>query len=125
MNNINYLIYHNPRCFKSGESLKLLRLKNQNFKIIEYLKVKIDKPVLKKTIQCLNTNFYDVIRDKEIIFKNLKINKLKLTIDEIVDLINVNPILLQRPLITKYIGYEPIKTIISRPSKGTLSLISY
>ena len=45
MNNINYLIYHNPRCFKSRESLKLLRLKNQNFKIIEYLKVKIDKPV--------------------------------------------------------------------------------
>ena len=63
------------------------------------MKVKIVKPVLKKTIQCLNTNFYDVIRDKEIIFKNLKINKLKLTIDEIVDLINVNPILLQRPLI--------------------------
>jgi arsenate reductase len=99
MNNINYLIYHNPRCSKSRESLELLKLKNQNFKIIEYLKVKIDKPVLKKTIQCLNTNFYDVIRDKEIIFKNLKINKLKLTIDEIVDLINVNPILLQRPLI--------------------------
>ena len=125
MNNINYLKYHNPRCSKSRESLELLKLKNQNFKIIEYLKVKIDKPVLKKTIQCLNTNFYDVIRDKEIIFKNLKINKLKLTIDEIVDLINVNPILLQRPLITKYIGYEPIKTIISRPSERTLSLISY
>ena len=89
------------------------------------MKVKIDKPVLKKTIQCLNTDFYDVIRDKEIIFKNLKINKLKLTIDEIVDLINVNPILLQRPLITKYIGYKPIKTIISRPSERTLSLISY
>ena len=89
------------------------------------MKVKIVKPVLKKTIQCLNTNFYDVIRDKEIIFKNLKINKLKLTIDEIVDLINVNPILLQRPLITKYIGYEPIKTITSRPSERTLSLISY
>ena len=125
MNNINYLIYHNPRCSKSRESLELLKLKNQNFKIIEYLKVKIDKPVLKKTIQCLNTNFYDVIRDKEIIFKNLKINKLKLTIDEIVDLINVSPILLQRPLITKYIGCEPIKTIISRPSERTLSLISY
>ena len=52
MNNINYLIYHNPRCSKSRESLELLKLKNQNFKIIEYLKVKIDKPVLKKTIQC-------------------------------------------------------------------------
>jgi arsenate reductase-like glutaredoxin family protein len=89
------------------------------------LKVKINKPVLKKTIQCLNTNFYDVIRDKEIVFKSLKINKFKLTIDEIVDLITLNPILLQRPLITKYIGYEPIKTIISRPSERTLSLISY
>ena len=48
MNNINYLIYHNPRCSKSRESLELLKLKNQNFKIFEYLKVKIDKPVLKK-----------------------------------------------------------------------------
>ena len=73
--------------------MELLRLKNQNFKIIEYLKVKIDK--------------------------------LKLTIDEILDLITVSPILLQRPLIIKYIGYEPIKTIISRPSERTLSLISY
>ena len=89
------------------------------------MKIKIDKPILKKTTQCLNTNFYDVIRDKEIIFKNLKINKLKLTIDERVDFINVNPILLQRPLITKHIGYEPIKTIISRPSERTFSLVSY
>ena len=76
-------------------------------------------------MQCLNTNFYDVIRDKEIIFKNLKINKLKLTIDEIVDLITVNPILPQRPLITKYTSYEPIKTIISRPSERAFSLVSY
>ena len=79
----------------------------------------------KKKTQYLNTIFFDVIRDKEIIFKNLKINNLKLTIDDIIDLITVNPILLQRPLITKYIGYKPIKTIISRPSERTLSLISY
>ena len=45
MNNINYLIYHNPICSKSRESMDLLRLKNQNFKIIEYSKVKIYKPV--------------------------------------------------------------------------------
>ena len=79
----------------------------------------------KKKTQYLNTIFFDVIRDKEIIFKNLKINNLKLTIDDIIDLITVNPILLQRPLIKKYIGCEPIKTIISRPSERTLSLISY
>ena len=124
MKNFNYLIYHNPRCSKSRQSLELLETKKLDFKIIEYLKVKINKVVLKQSIQCLDTEYCNVIRDKESLFKSLKIDKLKLTLDEIVDLIKNNPILLQRPLITKYIGHDPIKTIISRPSNKTLLLIN-
>ena len=115
MKNISYCVYHNPMCSKSKQSLELLNKRTNNFYIIEYLKVKINNQALKKSIQCLVLPYYDIIRDQNIIFKNMNIYKITLTIDQITNLIIENPILLQRPLITKYKNKQAIKSIIGRP----------
>ena len=101
MKNISYCVYHNPMCSKSRQSLELLSQRTNSFYIIEYLKVKINDQAFKKSIQCLVLPYYDIIRDQNIIFKNMNIDKITLTIDQITNLIIENPALLQRPLITK------------------------
>ena len=115
MNNISYCVYHNPMCSKSRQSLELLNKRTNNFYIIEYLKVKINDQAFKKSIQCLILPYYDIIRDQNIIFKNMNIDKITLTIDQITNLIIENPALLQRPLITKYKNKKAIKSVIGRP----------
>ena len=102
-------------CSKSRQSLELLSQRTNSFYIIEYLKVKINDQAFKKSIQCLVLPYYDIIRDQNIIFKNMNIDKITLTIDQITNLIIENPILLQRPLITKYKNKQAIKSIIERP----------
>ena len=115
MKTISFCIYHNPRCSKSRQTLELLKLKTNNFIIIEYLKIIINKENLKESLKYLDVPMYNVIRDNEITYKNMKINKIELSVNEILELIIQNPTLLQRPLVTKYVNSEAVTSIISRP----------
>ena len=115
MNITKFSIYHNPKCSKSRQTLELLKIKTNNYEMIEYLKIKIIKQDLKESLKYLDTPIYNVIRDNEIIFRNMKVNKIDLSVDEILELIIQSPILLQRPLVTKYINSKAVMSIISRP----------
>jgi arsenate reductase len=90
-------------------------MKTTNYEMIEYLKIKIIKRDLKESLKYLDVPIYNVIRDNEIIFKNMKINKIDLHINAVLNLIIRNPMLLQRPLVTKYVNDKAVMSIISRP----------
>ena len=115
MKTTSFCIYHNPRCSKSRQTLKLLKLKTNNYTIIEYLKIKINKENLRESLKYLDVPINTIIRDNEITYKKMKINKEKILVNEILELIIKSPILLQRPLVTKYINSKAVMSIISRP----------
>ena len=110
-----YQIYHNSRCSKSRQALELLKSKTKNYKIIKYLEVGIDENDLGAILNSQNISKDELIRKNEITFKNLNLSKYELNENDIKKLIITNPILLQRPLITKYTGGLLIKTVIGRP----------
>ena len=110
-----YQIYHNPRCSKSRQALELLKSKTKNYKIIKYLEVGIDENDLGAILNSQNISKDELIRKNEITFKNLNLSKYELNENDIKKLIITNPILLQRPLITKYSGGLLIKSVIGRP----------
>ena len=110
-----YKIYHNSRCSKSRQALELLKLKTKNYKIIKYLEVGIDENNLEAILDLQDISKDELIRKNEITFKNLNISKHELNENDIKRLIIANPILLQRPLITKYTGGLLIKSVIGRP----------
>ena len=110
-----YQIYHNSRCSKSRQALELLKSKTKNYKIIKYLEVGIDENDLGAILNSQNISKDELIRKNEITFKNLKLSKYELNENDIKKLIITNPILLQRPLITKYTGGLLIKSVIGRP----------
>ena len=95
-------IYHNPRCAKSREALDLIRKKNIEPDIIEYLKQKITKEELKKLLMKLDLKPHDIIRVNEEWMR------------EILE----NPILMERPIVVKC-----NKGILARPPERVNELI--
>ena len=119
-----YQIYHNSRCSKSRKALELLKLKTENYKIIKYLEVGIDVNELSSIINSKDISKDDLIRKNENTFKNLNVSEIELNKNEIKKLIIENPILLQRPLITKYIGGILVKSLIGRPPETVNTLFN-
>ena len=122
MKQVLYHIFHNPRCSKSREALKLLSVKTDDYKIIKYLEVEINKRDLTKIIEQLKISSNNILRKNEKTYKNLKLSNTNLTIIEIVNLILTYPILLQRPIIAKYQNNNLVKTLIGRPPEKILSI---
>ena len=123
MKQVLYHIFHNPRCSKSREALKLLSVKTDDYKIIKYLEVEINKRDLTKIIEQLKISSNNILRKNEKTYKNLKLSNTNLTINEIVNLILTYPILLQRPIIAKYQNNNLLKTLIGRPPEEILSIL--
>ena len=123
MKQVLYHIFHNPRCSKSREALKLLSVKTDDYKIIKYLEVEINKKDLTKIIEELKISSNNILRKNEKTYKNLKLSNTNLTIIEIVNLILTYPILLQRPIIAKYQNNNLVKTLIGRPPEEILSIL--
>jgi len=123
MKQVLYHIFHNPRCSKSREALKLLSVKTDDYKIIKYLEVEINKRDLTKIIEQLKISSNNILRKSEKTYTNLKLSNTSLTINEIVNLILTYPILLQRPIIAKYQNNNLVKTIIGRPPEKILSIL--
>ena len=119
-----YKIYHNSRCSKSRKALELLKLKTENYKIIKYLEVGIDVNELSSIINSKDIPIDNLIRKNEITFKNLNVSEIELNKNKIKKLIIENPILLQRPLITKYIGGMLVKSLIGRPPEKVNTLFN-
>ena len=119
-----YQIYHNSRCSKSRKALELLKLRTESYKIIRYLEIGINENVLQSILNSKNIPKDDLIRKNEISFKNLNQSKIELNKNKIKKLIIENPILLQRPLITKYIGGMLVKSLIGRPPEKVNTLFN-
>lgn len=101
----------------------MLKLKTDDYQVIKYLEVELNKKNLTEIINKIDTSTNDVLRKNEIIYKNLDLGNINLSIDKIVDIIILNPILLQRPLIAKYENNELAETIIARPPEEILSIL--
>ena len=95
-----------------------------NYKVIKYLEVANDENELLSIIKSKDFLKDDLIRKNEITFKNLNVSKVELNKTEIKRLIIENPILLQRPLITKYIDGLLVKSVIGRPPETVNTLFN-
>ena len=93
-------IYHNPRCGKSRQTLALLKEKESNFEIIEYLKTPPSAEELKSILELLKMKPLELIRRGESIFKENFKGK-ELTDDQWIKAMVENPILIERPIVVK------------------------
>ena len=122
MTQVSFKIYHNPRCSKSRKVLEILNSKTKDLKIKKYLEDGIDIIELKSILSLNKISKDEIIRNNESSYRDLKLTKKDLSTDEIINYIVKFPILLQRPLISKYRNNELVKAVIGRPPETVLNL---
>ena len=112
-------ILHNPRCSKSRQGKKLLEDKNITFETILYLDEQISKIEMGKIVNNFSDSPILLVRTKEKLFKELKINKEDLNDKKyVIELLSKYPKLIERPLLL-----SEKETIIGRPPENFLELI--
>lgn len=115
---MSMIYYHNPRCTKSREGLKLLEESQKSFTIKEYLKEALTQKEIKELFENLNLEPLEAIRTKETIYKELGLKEKNLTKDQWAKIIVENPVLLERPILVK-----GKKAVIGRPVENLKKLI--
>lgn len=113
------IIYHNPRCSKSRQTLALLQDNDVDVEIIEYLKTPPDEKQLKAILKKLAIRPAELIRKKESVFKELKLAD-KLDDDQaLIKAMYANPALMERPIVL-----VNNKATIGRPPENVLAILS-
>ena len=102
-------VYHNNRCGKSREAIKILEASGKEFEIIKYLEYPPTFDELKNLLDKLNYNPLELVRQNELLWKENFKGK-DLSNEEIIKALVLNPILIERPIII----FED-KAIIARP----------
>ncbi len=112
------VIYHNPRCTKSRQTLELLRSKGIEPKVIEYLKAPPDEATIEKLLRLLGIEPIDLIRKGEEAYKTLGLEKKAGDRKALVRAMAEHPILIERPIVV--IGG---KARIGRPPERVLEIL--
>ncbi len=112
-------IYHNPKCGTSRNTLALIQNTGIEPEVIEYLKTPPSKQELKALINKMGVPVRDVIRAKEPLYLELKLDDASLSDDDLLDAIVANPILINRPIVVTELGVK-----LCRPSELVLDILS-
>lgn len=113
-----FVIYHNPRCSKSRQTLALLQSQKIEPRIVEYLKKPLKLSELKKLLSLLKVPAKDMVRTKEAQWESAKLDIKKATDNQILNAIAKEPVLLERPIVTR----DSKKAVIGRPPENVKKL---
>ena len=115
---MSIIMYHNPRCSKSRQTLALLNDRGIEPEIIEYLKTPPDAHQLKKILQLLGLSPRDLMRTKEIEYKENNLDSKTLSDDQLIAALIKNPVLIERPIVL-----ANGKAAIGRPPENVLEIL--
>lgn len=97
---MSVVIYHNPRCSKSRETLALLEKKNIQPQVVKYLEEPLSVALLKELYAQLGlTQVRDMMRTKEDLYKELNLADVRLSDDALFAAMVENPKLIERPIV--------------------------
>lgn len=111
-------IYHNPRCSKSREALKLLQEKGIEPDIVKYLETPPDHPTLSKVLDMLGMEPRDLMRKKEKEYKANGLDNPDLTREQLINAMIAHPRLIERPIVIK-----DGKAALGRPPETVLQVL--
>ena len=113
----NVTIWHNPRCGKSRDGLKLLEEKGIDTEVVRYLDTPPTKEELVALLKMLGITARELMRTKEAIYKELDLKEVT-DEDQLIEAMVNNPKLIERPIVIK-----EGKAAIGRPIENIVDLI--
>ena len=115
---MSVVIYHNPRCSKSRETLQLLHENKIEPDVVEYLNEPPTKTRLKQLLKMLGMEPRELMRRGEPEYKALGLDDPALSRDQLVDAMVEFPKLIERPIVVK-----GDKAAIGRPPQTVLEIL--
>lgn len=112
------LIWHNPRCGKSREGLKLLETQDKPFEVVKYLDKTLTKEEINEVLSKLGySSARELMRTQEKVYKELALKEVT-DEEKLVEAMAANPKLIERPIIIK-----GDKAVVARPAEKLLEIL--
>jgi arsenate reductase (glutaredoxin) len=115
---MDIVIYHNPACGTSRNTLGLIRNTGVEPQIIEYLKNPPNRAELVSLIARMGIPARELLRKKGTPYEELNLGDSALTDDQLIDAMMAHPILINRPIVVTPNGVK-----LCRPSEAVLDIL--
>jgi arsenate reductase len=112
------IIYHNPACGTSRNTLAMIRDAGIEPHVIEYLKTPPSRALLQQLVARMGLSVRDLLREKGTPYAELGLGNAALTDDQLLDAMMAHPILINRPIVVTPKGVK-----LCRPSELVLDLL--
>jgi arsenate reductase len=112
------VIYHNPACGTSRNTLALIRHAGIEPTIVEYLSSPPSREKLRELVAAMGLSVRALLREKGTPYAALGLADPCWTDEQLLDFIGAHPILMNRPVVS-----TPLGTKLCRPSEEVLELL--
>lgn len=112
------IIYHNPDCGTSRNTLAMIRNAGIEPHVIEYLKTPPSRAMLRQLIERAGLTPRQVLREKGTPYAELGLGDENLSDDALIDAMMDHPLLINRPLVVSPLGVR-----LCRPSEVVLDIL--
>ncbi|NKM86543.1 arsenate reductase (glutaredoxin) [Rhizobium laguerreae] len=115
---VDIVIYHNPDCGTSRNTLAMIRNAGIEPHLVEYLKTPPSRALLVQLIGRMGISVRALVREKGTPFADLGLNDESLSDEALLDAMMEHPILINRPIVVSPLGVR-----LCRPSEAVLDLL--
>ncbi len=115
---VDIVIYHNPACGTSRNTLAMIRNAGIEPHVVEYLKTPPSRALLVDLIDRAGIMPRDLLREKGTPYAELGLGDPSLTDNALLDAMIAHPVLINRPLVVSPLGVR-----LCRPSEAVLDLL--
>jgi arsenate reductase len=112
------ILYHNPRCSKSRQTLELLRARGLEPRIIEYLETPPTAAELERILDLLGREPRELMRTGEAEYKELGLDDPSLDRETLIRAMVEHPRLIERPILL-----ANHKAALGRPPETVLEIL--
>lgn len=112
------VIYHNPDCGTSRNTLAMIRNSGIEPHVVEYLKTPPNRTMLEQLIERAGISPRALLRQKGTPYAELGLDDDSLADTALVDAMMAHPVLINRPLVVSPLGVK-----LCRPSEAVLDLL--
>ncbi len=115
---VDIVIYHNPECGTSRNTLAMIRNAGIEPHVVEYLKTPPSRTLLVELIDRAEITPRDLLREKGTPYAELGLGDTSLSDNALVDAMMAHPVLINRPLVVAPLGVK-----LCRPSEAVLDML--
>ena len=115
---IDIILYHNPDCGTSRNTLAMIRNAGIEPHVVEYLKTPPSRAMLVSLVQRMSISLRELLREKGTPYHELGLHDQSLGDDALLEAMQAHPVLMNRPIVV-----SPLGVALCRPSERVLDLL--